>query len=57
MKRKPRKRGPTPPKGGRKRITVNLPRGLLPFVKTLHGSSLSTKIVGLIQTQAGSLSE
>lgn len=48
MKRKPRKRGPVPPTGGRKRITVNLPRSLLKFVKSLEGESLSTKIVGLI---------
>ena len=50
MKRKPLKRGPVPPTGGRKRITVNLPRSLLAFVKSLEGGSLSTKIVGLIQS-------
>ena len=44
-----KKRGPKPPVGGRVRITVNLPRGLLRFVKSQPGGSLSTKIAGLIE--------
>ena len=44
-----KKRGPIPPAGGRVRITVNLPRALLPFVLGRDGVSVSTKIVGLIQ--------
>lgn len=49
-----KKRGPVPPKGGRVRITVNLPRTLLPFVKALVGRSLSKKIVGLIESRESS---
>lgn len=51
MKKRPKKRGPVPPRGGRIRIMVNLPRALLPCVKRLTGSSLSSKIVGLIESQ------
>ena len=51
--KKLKKRGPVPPTGGRKRITVNLPRSLLAFVKSLEGGSLSTKIVGLISSMEG----
>jgi len=47
-----KKRGPKPPKGGRVRITVNLPRSLLAYVKQQEGSSLSNKINGLILRQA-----
>lgn len=46
--RKKLKRGPVPPPGGRVRITVNLPRALLPVVIGLPGRSLSDKISGLI---------
>ena len=52
MKKRTRKRGPVPPKGGRMRITVNLPRALVPFVRSLDGSSLSKKIVGLVERSA-----
>lgn len=49
MARFKKKRGPKPPAGGRVRITVNLPRVLLPFTKAQKGRSLSTKVVGLIE--------
>lgn len=47
-----KKRGPVPPKGGRTRITVNLPRTMLPFLMSLDGKSLSKKIVGLVERSA-----
>jgi|GEM_PF-5702046 len=40
-----RKPGPKPLVNGRVRITVNLPRDLLPFVDGLYGRSQSDKIV------------
>lgn len=54
--KKRKKRGPVPPACGRIRITVNLPRSLLPFLKGLEGESLSKKIVGLIQSSEKELS-
>lgn len=50
--KKRKKRGPVPPACGRIRITVNLPRSLLPFLKGLEGDSLSKKISGLIHRQS-----
>lgn len=47
--KKRKKRGPIGPVGGRVRITVNLPRALLPRLRAMEGRSLSTKIVGLIE--------
>lgn len=52
MKKRRRKRGPIPPAGGRIRITVNLPRSLLPVLQSQVGGSLSSKIIGLIQREA-----
>jgi hypothetical protein len=47
-----KKRGPVPPPGGRVRITINLPHGLLKTVNALDGRSQSDKIVALIQSLA-----
>jgi hypothetical protein len=51
MARKKKASGPVPPQGGRVRVTVNLPRKLLPFVETLTGRSLSDKFVYLVEEQ------
>jgi hypothetical protein len=49
MKKFRKKRGPKPPDGGRIRITVNLPMKLMPPIRQQPGSSLSDRIVGIVQ--------